>query len=158
MAHTNKLLAGWSNTRPVGTRITRVEPDTARMPPKRKLVAVIDDDHSVRTALDRQISAAGYRSHAFACAEDFLKVAALCGAACIVCDIHLEGMSGLELALHPAITSLALPVVLISGCDDPTIEEPARVIAAAFLRKPIPPGKLLEAIIDMVGPPISDED
>ena len=158
MAHTNKLLAGWSNTRPVGTRITRVEPDTARMPPKRKLVAVIDDDHSVRTALDRQICAAGYRSHAFACAEDFLKVAALCGAVCVVCDIHLEGMSGLELALHPAITSLDLPVVLISGCDDPTIEEPARVIAAAFLRKPIPPGKLLEAIIDMVGPPISDED
>ena len=108
MAHTNKLLASWSNTQPVGTRITRVEPDTARMPPKRKLVAVIDDDHSVRTALDRQISAAGYRSHAFACAEDFLKVAALCGAACIVCDIHLEGMSGLELALHPAITSLDL--------------------------------------------------
>lgn len=128
------------------------------MPPKRKLVAVIDDDDSVRTALDRQISAAGYRSHGFACAEDFLKVAALCGAACIVCDIHLGGMSGLELALHPAITSLDLPVMLISGSDDPNIEEPARVIAAAFLRKPIPPGKLLEAIIDMVGPPISDED
>ena len=89
MAHTNKLLAGWSNTQPVGTRITRDGPDTARMPPQRKLVAVIDDDHSVRTALDRQISAAGYRSHVFASAEDFLKVAALCGAACIVCDIHL---------------------------------------------------------------------
>lgn len=128
------------------------------MPPKRQLVAVIDDDHSVRTALDRQICAAGYRSHAFSSAEDFLKVAALCGAACVVCDIHLGGMSGLELALHPAITSMNLPVVLISGSNDPVVEEPARVIAAAFLRKPIPAGKLLEAIIDMVGPPISDED
>jgi FixJ family two-component response regulator len=151
-------LAGCSNTGSAGTRITRVVPDTATMPPKRKLVAVIDDDHSVRTALDRQISAAGYRSHAFASAEDFLKVATLCGAVCIVCDIHLGGMSGLELALHPAITSMDLPVVLISGSHDPAIEEPARVIAAAFLRKPIAPGKLLEAIIDMVGPPISDED
>ena len=128
------------------------------MPPKRKLVAVIDDDAAVRKALDRQIHAAGYRSHAFACTEEFLKVAALCGAACVICDIHLGGMTGLELALHPTITELNLPVVLISGSCDPTVEEPARLIAAAFLRKPIPPGKLLEAIVDTVGPPIADED
>jgi len=126
------------------------------MPPKRKLVAVIDDDASVRKALHRQINAAGYRSHAFACAEEFLKVAALCGAACVVCDIHLGGMTGLQLALHPTVMSLNLPFVLISGSDDPMVEEPARVIGAAFLRKPIPPGKLLEAIVDTVGPPIMD--
>lgn len=129
------------------------------MPPKRKLVAVIEDDASVRKALDRQINAAGYRSHAFSCAEEFLSVAALCGAACIVSDINLgAGISGLELALHPTVTSMKLPVVLISAQDDSFIEEPARIIGAAFLRKPIPPGKLLEAIVDTVGPPISDED
>jgi FixJ family two-component response regulator len=128
------------------------------MPPKRKLVAVIDDDPSLLKALDRQVSAAGYRSHAFASAEEFLSVAALCGAACIVCDIHLGGMTGLELALHPTITAMNVPVVLITGSDDPLVEEPARTIAAAFLRKPIPPGKLLEAIVDTVGPPIAEED
>ena len=128
------------------------------MPPKRKLVAVIDDDPSVRKALDRQINAAGYRSHAFSCAEEFLSVAALCGAACIVCDINLGGMTGLQLALHPTITALNVPVVLITGSDDPMVEEPARTIAAAFLRKPIPPGKLLEAIVDTAGPPISEEE
>lgn len=127
------------------------------MPPKRKLIAVIDDDASVRKALDRQIHAAGYRSHAFACAEEFLSVAAMCGAAAIVCDIQLGGMTGLELALHPTVASLNLPVVLISGSDDPLIEEPARTIAAAFLRKPIPPGELLEAIVDTIGPPIADD-
>jgi FixJ family two-component response regulator len=126
------------------------------MPPKRKLVAVIDDDASVRKALHRQINAAGYRSHAFACAEEFLKGAALCGAACVVCDIHLGGMTGLQLALHPAVMSLNLPFVLISGSDDPMVEEPARMIGAAFLRKPIPPGKLLDAIVDTVGPPIEE--
>ncbi len=47
------------------------------MPPKRKLIAVIDDDDSVRKALDRQITAAGYRCHAFASAEQFLSVAAM---------------------------------------------------------------------------------
>jgi FixJ family two-component response regulator len=156
MAHTNKLLAGWSNTVWISSRIKRVVPDTTRMPPHRKLIAVIEDDDSVRKALERQISAAGYRSHAFACAEDFLKVAGLCGAAGIVCDIHLGGMSGLELALHPAVTSMNLPMVLISGCCDPSVEEPARVIASVFLRKPIAPGKLLEAIVDTVGPPIAE--
>ena len=131
------------------------------------VVSVIDDDASVRKALDRQIHAAGYRSHAFACAEEFLSVAAMCGAAAIVCDIQLGGMTGLELALHPTVASLNLPVVLISGhadvpmalagSDDPLIEEPARTIAAAFLRKPIPPGELLEAIVDTIGPPIADD-
>jgi hypothetical protein len=48
--------------------------------------------------------------------------------------------------------------VLITGRHDALLEEPAHVVAAALLHKPIPPGKLLEAIIDMVGPPISDED
>ena len=126
------------------------------MPPKRKLVAVIDDDDSVRKALGRQISAAGYRCHPFASAEEFLAVAAITAAACIVCDVHLGGMTGLELAVHPTITEMKLPVVLISGSDDPLIEAPARDIAAIFLRKPIAPGKLLEAIVDTVGPPIVD--
>jgi len=124
------------------------------MHPKRKLIAVIDDDESVRKALDRQILASGYRSHPFASAEEYLAVAMLCGAACVVCDIHLGGMSGLELALHPIITSLNVPVVLISASDDASVVEPAREIAAVFLRKPIPPGKLLEAIVITAGPPI----
>ena len=47
-----------------------------QMPPNRKLIAVIDDDASVRKALDRQITAAGYRCHSFASAEQFLSVAA----------------------------------------------------------------------------------
>jgi FixJ family two-component response regulator len=126
------------------------------MPPKRKLIAVIDDDDSVRTALARQLSAAGYRCEQFASAEDFLAIAPLCNAAAVLSDIHLGGMTGLQLALHPVITSLNLPVVLISGSQDPLIEEPARTIASAFLCKPIAPGKLLEAIVDTVGPPIAD--
>jgi FixJ family two-component response regulator len=128
------------------------------MPVNRKLIVVIDDDHSVRKALDRQVTAAGYRARSFATAEEFLGVAISCGAACVISDIHLGGLSGLELALHPIVTSLDLPVVLISGSDDPVVEEPARVLAAAFLQKPIPPGKLLEAIVDAVGPPLADDE
>jgi len=126
------------------------------MPPKRKLIALIDDDASCRKALDRQISAAGFRCHAFASAEEYLMVAAVCGATAIVSDVHLGGLSGLELAVHPTVVERSIPVVLISGSSDPLIEQSAEQIATAFLRKPIPPGKLLEAIVDSVGPPLSD--
>jgi FixJ family two-component response regulator len=126
------------------------------MPPRRKLIALIDDDPSCRKAIDRQITAAGFRCQAFENAEDYLRVAAVCGAAAIVSDVHLGGLSGLELAVHPAVVDISIPVVLISGSADPNIEASAQQIATAFLRKPIPPGKLLDAIVDAVGPPISD--
>lgn len=128
------------------------------MPPKRKLIALIDDDPSCRKALDRQISAGGYRCHAFSSAEEFLSVVTMCGADAIVSDVHLGGLSGIELAVHPSIVEIGLPVVLISGSSDPLIGQSAEQIAATFLRKPIPPGKLLDAIVDAVGPPISDSE
>jgi hypothetical protein len=49
-------------------------------------------------------------------------------------------------------------VVLISGSSDPLIEQSAEQIATAFLRKPIPPGKLLDTIVETVGPPLTDGD
>ncbi len=124
------------------------------MPAARKIIAVIEDDESVRNALARQLQAAGYRYELFSSAESFLSVAGVSRAACVLSDIHLGGMSGLELATHPLITGLKMPVLLMSGTIDPSVEEPARELSAAFLRKPIGPGKLLEAIVDTVGPPI----
>jgi FixJ family two-component response regulator len=128
------------------------------MPPTRKLVAVIDDDPSIRTALDRQLRAAGFRCELFSSAEDFLAIASELHADCIVSDINLGGISGLELALHHTVVKLNLPVVLITAQRDALLDEPARVIAAALLHKPIPPGELLEAIVDAVGPPLEDND
>ena len=126
------------------------------MPPPRKTIAIVDDDASLRKALDRQLSASGFNCVTFASAEEFLLVAAVVLPACVLADIHLEGMSGLQLALHPQLTALNVPVVLITGCDDPMIEIPAREIADAFLRKPFAPQVLLDTIIDTVGPPIID--
>jgi FixJ family two-component response regulator len=128
------------------------------MPPVRKLVALIDDDPSIRTALDRQLRAAGFRCELFSSAEDFLAIATELRADCIVSDINLGGISGLELAVHPTVVSLNVPTVLITGRHDALLEEPAHVVAAALLHKPIPPGKLLEAIIEAVGPPLVDVD
>ena len=126
------------------------------MPPFRKLIAVIDDDVSVRTAIERQLRIAGYRCESFSCAEDFLAVAAMSGVNGIVSDVHLGGMTGLELATHAEVSRLKLPIMLISGSGDPQVEGPARAVAAAFLRKPIPPGELLDAILCTIGPPIAE--
>ena len=128
------------------------------MSPPRKLIAVIDDEPSVRNALSRQLRAAGYLTAAFPCAEEFLQVAGTCGAAGVISDIHLGTLSGLQLALHPLIIELKLPVVLVSGSNDPVLTTRAQEIAAVFLQKPIPPGKLLEAVIDTMGAPIADGD
>jgi len=126
------------------------------MPPERKFIAVVDDDAAIRKSLERVLRSAGYRCETFANAEELLLVVAVCRAACIVSDINLEGMSGLELALHPKITALLLPVVLVTGSSDPMLEVPAREIGAAFLRKPFSAEQLLEVIIDTAGPPITD--
>lgn len=128
------------------------------MTPPRKTIAIVDDDFSVRQAIDRQLRAAGYRCESFASAEEFLAIAATLGAACLLADVHLGGMTGIDLALHPGVTGINLPVVLISGSIDPTIEVAARQIGVAFLRKPILCQTLLETIVDTVGAPIADGD
>jgi FixJ family two-component response regulator len=126
------------------------------MPPERQFIAIVDDDESLRRALEFHVRAAGYRCESFGGAEEFLLVAAICRAACVVCDIQMDGMSGLDLAVHPKITSLGLPVVLMTGSIDPAIEIPARALGAAFLRKPFLSAELLDAIVGTIGPPIVD--
>jgi FixJ family two-component response regulator len=126
------------------------------MPTPRKTIAIVEDDASVRKALERQLCAAGYRCATFESAEEFLLVARILKPACLLADIHLGGMTGLELAVHPTVIGLELPVVLISGSNDPQIEGPAREIGSAFLRKPIPSQILLDAIVDNAGPPYAD--
>jgi FixJ family two-component response regulator len=128
------------------------------MPPERRIIAVVDDDESIRNGLCRQLRAAGYRCELFESAERFLPVAAISRAACVLSDIHLGGMTGLELALHPVLAELNLPVLLMSGTSDPMIEIPAREIAAGFLRKPILTENLVAAIVEAIGPPIVDDN
>ena len=68
------------------------------------------------------------------------------------------GMTGLQLAQHPTVTALQLPVLIMSGSGDPQIEERAREVAVAFLRKPFLGNELIDAIVDTIGPPIVDQE
>ena len=114
---------------------------------RREPIAVVDDDPRVLKSLANLLSAHGYRTELFASAEDFLIRAPGSKAACLVTDVGLNGMSGLDLAGHPEVTARGLPVIFISGSEDDGVRAQAAALGAvAYLRKPFRAGELLSAL------------
>ena len=112
-----------------------------------EIVAVIDDDPEMRAAMRTLVSAYGYGAHTFDLAQTFLACASICRASCLLVDIQLGELSGVELARQLAADGFEFPIIFMTGCDDATIESQA--IAAggiAFLRKPFPAKMLIDAI------------
>jgi len=106
------------------------------------IIAIVDDDASVRRALQRLVESAGYAVQAFASAGAFLAWLPQGSAACLVLDVHMDGMSGLDLQQR-----LAVPVIFITAHDDAlTLERIRRSRAAGHLRKPIDEQAVLHAI------------
>ncbi len=109
------------------------------------LVAIVDDDSSVRRALSRLLRMAGLQVAVFASAAELL--ADMPAAACIVLDIHLGGMSGLELLSHFRAEGNNVPVLIITAHDDPHSRELATQTACTtYLRKPLKPPEFLQAV------------
>jgi len=111
------------------------------------LISIVDDDRSVRRALGRLVQSAGYTVATFASAREFLDSPALSGAACLVLDISLQGMSGFDLQERLAADHPSLPIIFITALDEPaTRERFRRSGVAAQLRKPFDEHTLLHAI------------
>ena len=111
-------------------------------------IAVIDDDESVRRALCRLIRSAGLSVETYATAEDFLDQVAEKMPACLILDVRMPGMSGLELQNLLAADNRRIPIVFITAHED----EQARLTAlgaggVAFLQKPFDDGVLLDAVV-----------
>jgi two-component system response regulator FixJ len=112
-----------------------------------RTVFVVDDDPSVRAALERLLRCSGWSVRTFDSAEAFLEQGADEDAACLVLDVHLGRMSGIELQARLARHPSPIPMILTSGFDDGEAEEEAlRLGATAFLRKPFEGDALLAAI------------
>jgi FixJ family two-component response regulator len=110
-------------------------------------VFVIDDDPSVRKALQRLIRAAGYRVEVFASASAYAEESTPAPPACLVLDIRMPGMSGLELQQAIRGTPRGFPVVFITGHGDEEIRSQALASGAVdVLNKPIDETVLLGAI------------
>jgi FixJ family two-component response regulator len=111
----------------------------------------VDDDLSVRRALPRLLRSEGYEPRAFASAQELLDSGFASEAACLILDIHLGGMSGLDLLEQLRAASIDTPVVIITAHDDSASRERSlRAGAAAYLRKPFEPASFLDAIASAI--------
>ena len=110
-------------------------------------VFVVDDDPSLRIALGRLLRTAGWSVRTFTSAEEFLEQQCSSAPGCLIADVHLGRMSGLELQAILARTKGAMPVILTSGFDDGLTEsEAVRLGAIAYFRKPFDAALLLESV------------
>lgn len=110
-------------------------------------VVVVDDDLALRESLGALISTASYRYWGFASAEDLLSHAFPSPPCCLLLDIDLPGMSGLELQRALAARALIMPIVFLSGHSDMAIANTALKHGAVdFLHKPVDPLRLLDRI------------
>jgi len=110
-------------------------------------VAIIEDDAAMRRSIERLLRANGYSTIAFASAEDFLASTELGNVTAIVLDIHLRGMSGIELRRHLSDSGSTLPVVFITAFDDePTRAEAVATGCVDYLQKPFDASLLTHAL------------
>jgi FixJ family two-component response regulator len=116
-------------------------------------VLVVEDDVSMREAIDRLLGAAGFDSAAYESAEALLESAGTQGAECVVSDLRLPAMSGLELLAELRARNWRTPLILITAHDAPGLaDEAARRGAAAYLVKPFRGIALLDAIRAAIEP------
>ena len=110
-------------------------------------IAVIDDDESFRVALVESLSSLGYGSSGYASAEEYVGAMESCSFNCVVSDIHMPGMSGLDLMKHLSARGATTPVVLITARSDANLEAKAAVAGAVcLLRKPFEISELTTCI------------
>lgn len=112
-------------------------------------VFLVDDDSSVRKALTRLIKSAGYQVEAFASARDFLewRNAADRGSGCLILDVRMPGLSGLDLQQHLSATNTQVPIIFITGHGDiPMSVKAMKNGAVDFLPKPVKEAELLRAV------------
>jgi len=110
-------------------------------------IAVIDDDDSFRVALVESLSSLEYKSSGYVSAEDFVQAIGERSFDCIVTDIHMPGMSGLDLMKRLTAGGAMTPVVLITARSDSNLEAKAAAAGAAcLLRKPFEMNDLINCI------------
>jgi FixJ family two-component response regulator len=111
------------------------------------IVAAVDDDFRVRESIESLLESAGYAPVVFSSAEEFLESGTLAAATCVVTDVRMPGMNGIELQRRIRLERPALPVILISAHHDAEVRRTAIDEGAVdFLYKPFDATDLLKII------------
>ena len=114
---------------------------------REKMVAIIDDDGSCRAAIQRLLKTAGFSVQSFASSEDFLSSGHQHETGCIIADIRMPGMSGLDLQTKLSSDHCPIPTIFITAHGDEKMRLQAmRAGAVKFLTKPFDGGALIEDV------------
>ena len=111
------------------------------------MITIIDDDASVRLATNRLVRSLGYVTHAFASADEFLQSPQVNATSCVIADIHMPGMDGVELQSYLRAQGSRLPIIFITAFPDERIR--ARALeggAVELLAKPFDAATLIKCL------------
>ena len=121
------------------------------MDPQEPTVFVVDDDPSVLRSLQRLLRSAGWASETYDCAEEFLRLRDPSASGCVILDLAMPGIDGLEVQRRLVEDGTALPVIFLTGHGDaPTIVRAMRGGASNFLCKPVDGEQLLASVAEAV--------
>jgi FixJ family two-component response regulator len=119
--------------------------------PKRALVSVVEDDQLFRESMRTLMRSLGYRVEAFASAADFLASDRLGETACLIADINMPAMTGIELFRYLRDSNLTVPTILVTAYGDDDVE--SRVLkdgVVCYLRKPINEKHLKQCLLTVL--------
>jgi FixJ family two-component response regulator len=122
--------------------------------PEGPLVAIVDDDKSIRNATQDLLKAAGFSTATFEDAESFLGSASRASASCVVADIRMPGMTGLELYQTLVASGDGIPTVIITAHPEDVTRSRAREAGiTCYLSKPFAPDELVECVREALAKP-----
>lgn len=122
------------------------------MTPLTRIVAIIDDDDSVRSATSSLVRSLGLRTATFVSAEEFLGATSL-DIGCVISDIQMAGISGLELLANLNRRGSPPPTIIMTAHATDHVRERAALLGAiTLLEKPFPPDALVDALGEVYGP------
>jgi CheY-like chemotaxis protein len=118
-----------------------------------KIVVVVDDDPAIREAMESLLSAVGYRAQLYGSGAEFLAAVDAVDAACLILDIQLGDITGIELARQLISSGFNVPTIFMSGSDDESFRQDGRALGCVdFLRKPFRAQVLMSALSKAINP------
>jgi FixJ family two-component response regulator len=115
------------------------------------MIAVVDDEAAVRKSLSRFLGAAGFDVRAYASGQEFLDTWLLERPACVVLDLQMSGLTGIDVQARLGISGDAPPVIMITANDDPDVRRTCIALGIeAFLLKPVNGEYLLQVITSLI--------
>jgi FixJ family two-component response regulator len=125
---------------------------------KTGIIAIVDDDEPLREALGSVMKAAGFLAKTYASAEEFLESAQLQEMACLILDVRLPGMNGIELQRRLSNANSPIPIIFVTAHGDASVRDLVmKAGAAGFLNKPVRSDALLKEIHAALDKPGTDK-